>query len=122
MPFATARANAGDTAVRTPAQRLLSLPLSGAVTHSSQQRFGPITLVKQAREGPTPGSVRTLPASLRRGNIAMLPKSVLHKRNGHRHLPPSGAPSTGQILGLVHRDPDRASELSPDLIRFAAII
>ena len=52
----------------------------------------------------------------------MLPKSVLHKRNGHRHLPPGGAPSTGQILGLVHRDPDRASELSPDLIRFASII
>src|SRR6059036_739912 len=52
----------------------------------------------------------------------MLPKSVLHKRNGHRHLPPGGAPSTSQILGLVHRDPDRASELSADLIRFAAII
>jgi signal transduction histidine kinase len=52
----------------------------------------------------------------------MLPKSVLHKRNGHRQPPPAGAPSTGQILGLVHRDPDRALELSPDLVRFAAII
>jgi len=52
----------------------------------------------------------------------MLPKSVLHKRNGHRQRPPAGVPSTGQILGLVHREPDRAGELSPDLLRFAAII
>ena len=52
----------------------------------------------------------------------MLPKSVLHKRNGHRQLPAAGVPSTGQILGLVHRDPERALELSPDLVRFAAII
>jgi len=52
----------------------------------------------------------------------MLPKSLLHKRNGHRHLPQSGVPSTGQILGLVHRDQDRPLELSADLVRFAAII
>lgn len=52
----------------------------------------------------------------------MLPKSVLHKRNGHRQLPHLDVASSGQILGMVHRDPDRVSELSPDLIRFAAII
>jgi signal transduction histidine kinase len=52
----------------------------------------------------------------------MLPKSVLHKQNGHRHLPPPGTPSAAQLLGLVHRDPARASDLSPDLVRFAAII
>jgi len=52
----------------------------------------------------------------------MLPKNVLHKRNGHRHPPRPGIRSAGEILGLVHRDPDRASELSPDLVRFGAII
>jgi signal transduction histidine kinase len=52
----------------------------------------------------------------------MLPKNVLHKRNGHRHPPRPGIRSAGEILGLVHRDPDRASELSPDLVRFGAIV
>jgi signal transduction histidine kinase len=52
----------------------------------------------------------------------MLPKSVLHKRNGHRHLPRPGALSAGQIAGLVHSDPGRLSDLSQDLVRFAAIV
>ena len=52
----------------------------------------------------------------------MLPKNVLHKRNGHRHPPHPGIRSAGEIMGLVHPDPDRTSELSPDLVRFGAII
>jgi len=52
----------------------------------------------------------------------MLPKNVLHKRNGHRQPPPRGPRSAGEILGLVHRDSDRASELSPELARFSAIV
>src|SRR5215472_9888770 len=57
-----------------------------------------------------------------RRNNGMLPKNVLHKRNGHRHPPHPGIRSAGEIMGLVHPDPDRTSELSPDLVRFGAII
>ena len=52
----------------------------------------------------------------------MLPKTVLHKRNGYGHPRRPGARSAGEILGLVHHDSDRASELSPDLVPFGAII
>lgn len=52
----------------------------------------------------------------------MLPKSVFHKSNGHRHLPRPGGLSAGQIVGLVHSDPGRVSDLSRDLVRFAAIV
>jgi len=52
----------------------------------------------------------------------MLPKSVFHKSNGHRHLPRPGTLSAGQIVGLVHSDPGRLSDLSENLVRFAAIV
>jgi len=57
-----------------------------------------------------------------RGINGMLPKNVLHKRNGHRHPPRPGIRSAGEIMGLVHPDPHRTSELSPDLVRFGAIV
>jgi hypothetical protein len=52
----------------------------------------------------------------------MPPKSVLHKTNGHRHLPKTMVPSAGMLMGLVHSDPAGVSDLNPDLLRFAAII
>lgn len=52
----------------------------------------------------------------------MLPKIVFHKSNGHRHLPRPGALTAGQIVGLVHSDPGRLSDLSQDLVRFAAFV
>ncbi len=62
------------------------------------------------------------PQHSERETNGMLPKNVLHKRNGHRHPPRPGIRSAGEILGLVHRDLDRASEVSPDLVRFGAIV
>jgi hypothetical protein len=52
----------------------------------------------------------------------MRPKSVLHKTNGHRHLPKNTTPSEGEVLGLVHSDSAAASELDADLLRFAQIV
>jgi hypothetical protein len=52
----------------------------------------------------------------------MRPKSLLHKTNGHRHLPQSAAPSEGEVLGLVHSDEAAASELSADDLRFARVV
>jgi hypothetical protein len=51
----------------------------------------------------------------------MLPHSVLHKRNGHRHLPHSGIASAGELVNLVHSAPEQSSELSRDLLKFAII-
>jgi len=52
----------------------------------------------------------------------MLPKNVLHKRNGHRHPPRPGIRSAGEIMGLVHPDLNRTSGPRPDLVGFGAII
>ncbi len=62
------------------------------------------------------------PQPSERETNGMLPKPVLHKRNGHRHPRRPGIRSASEILGLVHHDPDRASELSRDLVRFGAIV
>ena len=52
----------------------------------------------------------------------MLPNSVLHKRNGHRHLPSQGLVSPGDLVRLVHSAPGKPSDLSPDILKFAVII
>jgi hypothetical protein len=52
----------------------------------------------------------------------MRPKSLLHKTNGHRHLPKSGTPSAGEVLGLVHSDEAAASQLNADALRFAHVV
>lgn len=52
----------------------------------------------------------------------MRPKSLLHKTNGHRHLPQGAAPTEGEALDLVHSDEVAASELSADLLRFTRVV
>jgi signal transduction histidine kinase len=52
----------------------------------------------------------------------MLPNTVLHKRNGHRHLPERPMLSPGDLVSLVHSAPTPVSDLDPGLLKFAAII
>jgi hypothetical protein len=52
----------------------------------------------------------------------MVPDSVLHKRNGHRKLPHPGALSAGELVSLVHSAPERLSDVSEDLLRFALLV
>ena len=62
------------------------------------------------------------PQPSERETNGMLPKPVLHKRNGHRYPRRPGIRFASEMLGLVHHDSDRATELSPDLVRFGAIV
>jgi hypothetical protein len=51
----------------------------------------------------------------------MLPKTVLHKRNGHAHHPkPHAAPA--DMLRLVHGARDEGFRLTPDLLKFAHLV
>jgi hypothetical protein len=52
----------------------------------------------------------------------MAADSVLHKRNGHRKLPRPGAMSAGELVSLVHSAPERLSDVSEDLLRFARLV
>jgi C4-dicarboxylate-specific signal transduction histidine kinase len=52
----------------------------------------------------------------------MLPNSVLHKRNGHRHLPRPASVSTGDLVRLVHSAPGRSADLSADVLKFAMVL
>ena len=63
-----------------------------------------------------------VPQPNERETNGMLPKPVFHKHNGHRDPRRPGIRSASEMLGLVHHGPDRASELSPDLVRFGAIV
>lgn len=50
----------------------------------------------------------------------MFPKGVVHKQNGHRHLPPDGTQGPGDVLRLVHSDLGVAP--SHEQLRFAQIV
>lgn len=52
----------------------------------------------------------------------MFPRVLLHKRNGHRHLPESKDLSPGEIIRLVHSDRQRSSKPTVDLLKFAKIV
>ena len=52
----------------------------------------------------------------------MLPKFVLHKTNGHRHLPKGPRPSLGAIIREVHTGGESGRRPTFDLLKFAAVI
>ena len=53
----------------------------------------------------------------------MLPKIVVHKKNGHHHSPAKNAPSVGEILRRVHGGgAARAVTPTYDLLKFAAVV
>src|SRR5215472_8544934 len=114
---------------RQPARRELEVRESAWLGH----RHGPCPLTwigrckpsRQERRGPI-GSMRQVPEDFpqpsERETNGMLPKPSLHKRNGHRYSRRPGIRFASEMLGLVHHDPDRAAELSPNLVRFGAIV
>ncbi len=52
----------------------------------------------------------------------MHPKVVLHKRNGHHHPPGDKGTLPGELIRLVHSDPDRSMKPTFDLVKFASIV
>jgi hypothetical protein len=50
----------------------------------------------------------------------MVPKIVLHKRNGHRRPPAGGVPSARDLVRLVHSAPASAADV--DLLKLAAML
>jgi nitrogen-specific signal transduction histidine kinase len=51
----------------------------------------------------------------------MVPKVVLHKKNGHSHAPARAAMSPGELIRLVHSGRQQAVP-SSDLLRFAKVV
>lgn len=52
----------------------------------------------------------------------MVPKGVLHKRNGHRH-PPGGEPlSPGDVIRMVHADLRPSPPPTHDTLKFAQVV
>jgi hypothetical protein len=52
----------------------------------------------------------------------MLPKIVVHKKNGHHHAPAKHAPSVGEILRRVHGGGLHAVKPTYDLLKFATVV
>jgi signal transduction histidine kinase len=52
----------------------------------------------------------------------MLPKIVVHKKNGHHHVPPKHALSVGDILRQVHGGGAHAPKPTYDLLKFATVV
>jgi hypothetical protein len=52
----------------------------------------------------------------------MTPRTVSHKLNGRRHLPSGAPPGAADLIRLVHSDTPRPGTLTPDLLRFAALV
>jgi len=52
----------------------------------------------------------------------MLPKIVLHKKNGHPHAPAKHAPSVGDILRLVHGGGGHGPRPTYELLKFATVV
>ncbi len=51
----------------------------------------------------------------------MVPKVVLHKKNGHSHAPPRSTMSPGELIRLVHSGRQQAVP-SSDILRFARVV
>jgi hypothetical protein len=52
----------------------------------------------------------------------MLPKIVVHKKNGHHHPPAKPAPSVGELLRLVHGGNEQGPRPTYDLLKFATVV
>jgi hypothetical protein len=52
----------------------------------------------------------------------MLPKIVLHKTNGHSHLPNGNRPSLGAIIREVHTGGEPGRRPTFDLLKFATVV
>jgi hypothetical protein len=52
----------------------------------------------------------------------MLPKIVVHKKNGHHHAPAKHAPSVGDILRQVHGGGVHGPKPTYDLLKFATVV
>lgn len=52
----------------------------------------------------------------------MLPKVMLHKRNGHRRPAPSRNPSLGDMLRLVHSSREVPSRPGYNVLKFASVV
>jgi hypothetical protein len=52
----------------------------------------------------------------------MLPKIVLHKTNGHSHLPKDNRPSLGKIMREVHTGGEHGRRPTFDLLKFATVV
>lgn len=52
----------------------------------------------------------------------MLPKIVLHKTNGHSHLPKDNRPSLGAIIREVHTGGEHGRRPTFDLLKFATVV
>ena len=52
----------------------------------------------------------------------MLPKIVVHKKNGHHHPPAKPAPSVGELLRLVHGGAAQEPRPTYDLLKFATVV
>lgn len=52
----------------------------------------------------------------------MLPKVVLHKRNGHRDLPDHPPVSLGEVIRTIHSEPRQSSSPTLALLGFARIV
>jgi signal transduction histidine kinase len=52
----------------------------------------------------------------------MLPKVVLHKKNGHSHVPAKKGLSAGELLRLVHSGRRPAARPAVELLQFATVV